>query len=196
VNNVLVCSIIILIALLCMGPAQIVCQEEGISLPPEGFSGKFSDYRDDLNGFKLKLPVEFKLKDKGATTFWQSPLVDEQSGTISVNVARMPGVSSQIMYDTNFKSKKEDPNYTEVMPIKVKMGKGTALAFRCRESNFQPGTRDRKQPFDIHRWHLYAFANESQYLLSFDGAFSAFGSNKFQPTYEAVIKSLEILPKK
>jgi hypothetical protein len=195
-NKVIVGSMIMLIALLFACTATIYCQDEGINLPKEGFSGKFTDYVDEFNGYKMKIPVEYKLKDKGATTFWQSPLVDAQSGTLTANATRMTGVPSQVMYDTNLRSKKEDRNYTEVVPLKVKCGKGAALAFRCKESNFQPGTKDKKKPDDIHRWHLYVFANESQYLFSFDGAFSAFGANKFQPTYEAVIKSIEILPLK
>jgi hypothetical protein len=160
----------------------------------KGFSGQMSDYADTYNGFKIKIPAEFKLHEKGATTDWTGPLMDEGSATIYINSAPLKGVPSKTAYDINFKSKKEDRNYTDVTPVKVKIGSKTTWAFRCKEATNKPGTPDAKAPSDIHRWHLFVFGNETVYTLGFTGPYASFQSNKLQPTYEQVIKSVELIP--
>ncbi|MDX2228913.1 MAG: hypothetical protein NW220_04720 [Leptolyngbyaceae cyanobacterium bins.349] len=160
----------------------------------KGFSGQYSEYADTYNGFKIKVPAEFNLTDKGMTTNWNGPLMDGGSALIYINAAPLKGVPSKTAYEINLKSKKEDRNYTEVVPVTVKMGNKTAYAFRCKEAPNKPGTPDTKAPTDHHRWHLMVFGNETVYTLGFTGPFASFQSNKLQPTYETVINSVELMP--
>lgn len=160
----------------------------------KGFSGQYSDYVDTFNGFKLKVPTEFTLHDKGMTTDWTGPLLDGGAATIYINAAPLKGVPSATVYSINLKSKKEDRNYTEIVPMKVKIGNKIAPAFRCKESKNKPGTPDLKAADDIHRWHLFVFANQTVYTMGFTGPFASFQSNKLQSMYEDVIKSVEIVP--
>lgn len=160
----------------------------------KGFSGQYAEYADTYNGFKIKIPTEFNLTDKGMTTNWNGPLMDGGSALIYINAAPLKGVPSKTAYEINLKSKKEDRNYVEVVPVTVKMGNKTAFAFRCKEAPNKPGTPDTKSPTDHHRWHLMVFGNETVYTLGFTGPFAAFQSNKLQVTYEDVIKSVELLP--
>ncbi|MDX2244518.1 MAG: hypothetical protein NW224_27910 [Leptolyngbyaceae cyanobacterium bins.302] len=160
----------------------------------KGFSGQSTEYADTYNGFKIKIPTEFNLTDKGMTTTWNGPLMDGGSALIYINAAPMKGVASKTVYEINLKSKKDDRNYTEVVPVTVKMGNKTAYAFRCKEAPNKPGTPDAKAPTDIHRWHLMVFGNETVYTLGFTGPFASFQSNKLQATYDNVIKSVELVP--
>lgn len=160
----------------------------------QGFSGQYSDYADTYNGFKIKIPAEFNLTDKGMTTNWNGPLMDGGSALIYVNAAPLKGVPSKTAYEINLKSKKDDRNYVEVVPVTVKMGNQTAYAFRCKEAPNKPGTPDTKAPTDHHRWHLMVFGNETVYTLGFTGPFASFQSNKLQSVYETVIKSVELIP--
>ncbi len=160
----------------------------------KGFSGQYTEYADTYNGFKIKIPVEFNLTDKGMTTTWNGPLMDDGSALIYINAAPLKGVASKTAYEINLKSKKEDRNYVEVVPMKVKMGNTTAYAFRCKEAPNKPGTPDAKAPTDHHRWHLMVFGNETVYTLGFTGPFASFQSNKLQATYDEVIKSVELIP--
>jgi len=140
-----------------------------------------------------KIPVEFTLHDKGATTDWIGPQVDGGGAMIYINAAPLKGVPSQVVYNANFKSKQEDRNYTEVVPVKVKFGNKTVPAFRCKEANHKPGSPDSKAPDDIHRWHLFVFGNEMVYTLGFTGPFSAFQANKLQSAFEPVIQAVELI---
>jgi len=202
------------IATLAIGGTQVTAQFPGIRLPQpttspapsqpdqpaqttqefKGFSGSANLYTDSFNGYKLKIPTEFKLGEKGATTFWTGPLVEGGAASIYINAAPLKGVASKTVYDLNLKSKREDRNYTEIVPVKVKFAGKTAYAFRCKESTRQPGTNSEKQPGDIHRWHLFVFGNETVYTLGFTGTYAAFKANKLQSTYETVISSVELVP--
>lgn len=169
---------------------------EDINLPATGFSGKYTVYTDTYNGYKLKIPEEFKISDTGATTYWTSPLVDEMAGTIAVNVVELKDSSPQVNYDANYSSMKKNRDFTDVVPVKVKFQGKTIPGFRCSEASHRPGSPQKKAPDDIHRWHLYAFGNGRQYQLSCAGAFSAFTAKKFQATYNEVMKSFEAIPAK
>jgi hypothetical protein len=159
-----------------------------------GFSGQSANYADSSNGFKINIPAEFKLVDKGMTTNWIGPLMDGGATLISINAAPLKGVPSKTVYEMNLKSKKSDRTVTDVAPVTVKMGGKTAYALRWKESSKKPGTADTKAPTDIHRWHLLVFGNETVYTLGFTGPFASFQSNKLQATYEQVIKSVELIP--
>ncbi len=169
-------------------------QDSTASQDFKGFSGNYTDYSDSYNGFKLKIPTEFKLHERGATTDWTGPLLDNGSASIYINAAPLKGVPSKVVYDANFKSKKEDRNYTEVVPVKVKLGSKTVYAFRCKEADHKPGSPETKASDDIHRWHLFVFGNETVYTMGFTGPFASFKANKLQKTYEDVIKSVELIP--
>ncbi|KGF71981.1 hypothetical protein DO97_13855 [Neosynechococcus sphagnicola sy1] len=159
-----------------------------------GFSGKYTEYKDSYNGFKLNIPVEFTLHERGATTDWLGPLLDGGSALIYINATPMKGVSSKVIYDANLRSKQEDRNVMAVVPLKVKFGKQTVWAFRYKEANHKPGSPEPKEPGDIHRWHLLVFGNETVYTLGFTGPFQSFQDNKLQVVYEAVIQSVELIP--
>ncbi len=160
-----------------------------------GFSGSYTDYSDTYNGFKIKVPAEFKLNNRGATTDWSTTSsIDGGVATIYINSAPLKGVASKVVYEANLKSKKEDRNYTEVVPVTVKHGNKTAYAFRCKEANHQPGSPAEKGPGDIHRWHVFVFDNQTVYTMGFTGTYAAFKGNKLQSTFETVIKSVEMIP--
>lgn len=161
-----------------------------------GFSGKYEEYVDTYNGFKIKAPMEFQLKNKGATTDWLGPILDGMAGGIYVNAVEMKGVPSKVLYDTNFKSKKEDRNYTEVVPVKIKFGKQTVYAFRVREADHKVGSPEKKSMDEHHRWHLYVFGNNRMYTCGFTGSFASFEAKKLQTVFDNVIKSFELVPVK
>ena len=106
----------------------------------------------------------------------------------------MKGVPSKTLYDINLKSKQGDRNYTDVVPVKVRFGNGTVLAFRCKEARNRPGSRDEKAPDDQHRWHLFIFGNDRFYTCGFTGMYASFKANRLQATYEQVMGSVELVP--
>lgn len=65
-----------------------------------GFSGQTAPYTDDYNGFKLAVPMEFSLHNKGQTTNWIGPILDEGATGIYVNAAPLPGVSPTMLQST------------------------------------------------------------------------------------------------
>ena len=157
------------------------------------FSGKFAVHSDDYNGYKVKVPVEFNLNDRGATTNWSGPIVNDFAASMSVNVVEMRDVSSQAIYDANYRSMKKNRDFTEVVPVKVKWGKKTVLAFRCREATYNSGTREEKAGNEHHRWHLYAYGNGRTYQCSVCGAYSAYKEKKLQALFEEILKSFELI---
>jgi len=162
----------------------------------DGFSGQKTQYVDDYNGFKIKVPVEFSLHEKGLTTDWTGPILDGGAASFFVNVVEMKGVPSKTLYDINLKSYKEKREYTDVTPVRVKFGRETALAFRCKEADNTPGTRDLKAADDIHRWHLFIFGNQKFFTCGFAGMFASFRSKKVQAVFEEIIQSVELIPTK
>ncbi|MFN8546203.1 MAG: hypothetical protein U0807_18640 [Candidatus Binatia bacterium] len=160
----------------------------------KGFSGQSAEYADSYNGFRLRVPAEFTLHAKGATTDWQTAPMDGMSAGIYVNTTDMPGVSSQVLYNTNLKSYQQKRDYTDVQPVKVKFGDKTALAFRVKEADHQAGSPERKNAGDHHRWHLFVFAQNRFYTWGFTGAFASFEAGRLQPTFEEVIQSVEVIP--
>ncbi len=165
------------------GVAQLVAQASGAT-----------EYLDDFNGFKLKVPPGFKLDSKGLTTTWiRMPSGGSGAATIYVNAAELKGVSSQVLYNAHLQQYKNNSSYTEVVPMKVKFGKKAALALRVKEINNVPGTRDQKGPEEIHRWHLFVFGNQRTYTWGFTGSFSDFQNGSLPAIYEDVIKSVELV---
>ena len=163
------------------------------------FSGEFSAYEDDFNGFAIDVPVEFTLSSKGQTTDWQGPILDGLGTLIYINSAPIPGVSSQTLYDANFQQYQQDRFYIEVEPVEIffkEEGKEPIRvpAFSAKEVDNQRGTRDSKLPDDIHRWHLFVFGNERTYTLGFTGSFQTFQDNDVQDVYEQVLASVRLIP--
>lgn len=179
-------------------PVSAFCEDKdaAASQPFHGFSGRFSEYVDTYNGFKIKTPVEFQLGSKGATTDWLGPILDGMAGGIYINTVEMKGVPSKVLYDTNLKSKKEDRNYTEVAPVQIKFGKKNVYAFRCREADHKAGSPEKKESGDHHRWHLYVFGNDRMYTLGFTGSVASFEAKKLQTVFENTMKSFELVPVK
>lgn len=161
------------------------------------FSGKLAPYEDTHNGFKLSLPTEFQVGTKGPTTDFNGPQVDGFATLVYINTVQMPGVPAKVLYDTNLQSKKKDPNYTDVKPVKVKSGvKGDVYAFTCSEADHAAGSPDEKKPDDHHRWHLFVFGNGRFYTCGFTGSYAAFKAKQLQPTYTKIIQSFELIPTK
>jgi hypothetical protein len=181
---------LLLAACLALSPPLLAGPAEPV------FSDQYSLYQDSYNGFKIKIPVEFKLTQKGANTIWEGPQVDGFGTTIYVNTVEMKGVPPQALYESNLKAKKEDRNYTSITPVKVKFGKKTALGFTFSEAEHVPGSSETKAPDDHHRWHLLAFGNERFYTCGFTGGFQAFQDRLLQPIYKEVIASFELIPVK
>lgn len=160
----------------------------------EGFSGEYTEYLDDYNGFKVQIPKEFKLNDKGQSTDWIGPMFNGGATGIYVNAAPLPGVAPQILQQTYKKQYEQDRNYTDVVLTQVRYGNKMVPALRVKEINNRPGTRDLKSPDDIHRWHLFVFGNDRVYTWGFTGIFQDFQENRVQSVYEEVIKSVELVP--
>jgi len=187
-------------ALLFIGRSTSFADDTTDQTTFQGFSGQTTDYVDSYHGFKIKIPIEFQLTTKGDTMIWTGPMVDGLATTISINTTVMRGVPSKAIYIANLKSKKDDRDITGVVPMGVPIlihdKKKKALAFRCKEAEHKPGTPDKKDAGDIHRWYLYMFGNERSYTCGFTGTYQAFEENKLQSTYDAVIKSIELIPVK
>ncbi len=165
------------------GITQVVAQASG-----------FTEYLDDLNGFKLKVPPGFKLDSKGLTTTWiRMPGDGGGAATIYVNAAELKGVSAKVLYNAHLQQYKGNSSYTEVVPTKVKFGTKTALALRVKEINNIPGTRDQKGPEEIHRWHLFVFGNQRVYTWGFTGPFAEFQNGSLPKIYEDVLKTVELV---
>lgn len=160
----------------------------------EGFSGKSATYLDDYNGFRIDVPTEFSLGEKGQTTNWTGPIMDEGAVGIYVNAAPLPGVSPAMLQDTYKQQYEADRFYTDVVATQVKYGNKMVPALRVKEVNNQRGTRDMKQPGDHHRWHLFVFGNERVYTFGFTGMFQTFEDNEVQGVYEKAIASVELVP--
>lgn len=161
------------------------------------FSGKLAPYEDTYNGFKLMLPTEFQVGTKGATTDFNGPQVDGFATLVYINTVEMPGVPAKVLYDTNLQSKKQDRNYTDVKPLKVKSAvKGEVYAFTCSEANHAAGSPEEKKADDHHRWHLFVFGNGRFYTCGFTGSYAAFQAQQLQPTYTKIIQSFELIPTK
>ncbi|MEO1519566.1 MAG: hypothetical protein AAFU78_02150 [Cyanobacteria bacterium J06633_2] len=168
-------------------------QEESTNNDFAGFSGEYSEYLDDYNGFKVSIPVEFEILSPGQTTNWTGPILDEGAVGIYVNAAPLPGVSAATLQETYRQQYEADRFYTDVQTMTVPYGDRNVPALRVREVNNRQGTRDQKAPDDIHRWHLFVFGNERVYTWGFTGMFQTFQDEEVQATYEDVIGSVELI---
>ncbi len=175
-----------------------VCVVVGSGAWAEGkasvFSGAVTEFKDTYNGYKLKVPVEFKQTSKGATNGWVGPLLNGTAVSFSVNCVEMPNVSSQVMYDINFKQKKRDRFYVDVKPVIIKFGDKTVKGFVCKEASHIRGGRARKQPEDLHRWHLFVYGNGRAYTCGFSANFKSFQQGLVQDVFRKIIKSFELIP--
>ena len=163
---------------------------------PPVFSGKWDVYSDSVNGFKLKIPVEFQNTNKGANTTWNGPQVDRFATTIFVNSTPMPGVHPQALYDGIIRAKKADRSVTAVTPVKMegKLKGKPIYAFSCKEVDVKPGTKDKKDATDHHRWFLYIWGNDTAYELCVAGSFQNMGGKDLPPVFTEVIKSFSLIP--
>lgn len=172
-------------------------EEEAESSAPsasfEGFSGTYSEYVDDYNGFKVDIPEEFALNTQGQTTDWIGPILDDGAVSIYVNAAPLPGVDPGTLQQTYRQQYEQDRFYTDVQTLTVPYGDRTVPALRVREVDNRQGSRDPKAPNDIHRWHLFVFGNERVYTWGFTGMFQTFQDNEVQALYEEVISSVELV---
>ncbi|MEB3355856.1 MAG: hypothetical protein VKK04_03965 [Synechococcales bacterium] len=159
-----------------------------------GFSGEFTNYLDDYNGFRLNVPVEFALNQQGQTTDWIGPIINDGAVMIYVNAAPLPGVDPQTLQQTYRQQYEANRDYTDVEPTTVPYGDGTVPALRVREANNRPGSRDEKAANDLHRWHLFVFGNQRVYTWGFTGMYQTFQENHVQALYEEVVSSVELVP--
>ena len=158
-----------------------------------GFSGKYAEYTDTLNGFKLKVPVEFIREDRGQTTTWMGPTINDSATIIAVNSIPLSGVSGQDLQQAYQMQYEKDAFYTNVTPLEIKFGDEVVPALRMSEINKQKGTRREKNPEDLHRWHLYVFGNDQVYNIIMSASFETFQDNKVQGVYEDTISSVELV---
>lgn len=191
-----ICVAIILFIFSVLFTSSFVFSQGSDEPQKDGFSGKGAFYTDTYNGYKVFIPEEFTLSSKGATTSWMGARYKGNGLGMSVNFTPMTDVSSQAMYDINFKSYKKNRDFTDVVPVKVKYGTKTVPGFRVKEVNHNSGNPDLKEPSDIHRWHLFAYANGGAYQVSVSGPFQGFQENAFQKQYDVVMKTFEIIPMK
>lgn len=157
------------------------------------FSGQTSAYSDAAQGFKVDIPIEFNQTMQGINTHWHGPMTDGIATTITVNAAPLPGVPADVVYNANLNAKKNDPAYTEIVPMRVKFGNSTAPALRFKEVNTDRATGTQKADEEIHRWHLLVFGNEKLYTWGFTGSFKAFEDNILPPVFEQAINSVNLM---
>ncbi|MHC9542655.1 MAG: hypothetical protein AB9903_24360 [Vulcanimicrobiota bacterium] len=189
----------ILIVALCLLTLLIITGSGAFSqdpLPKEGFSKKYNVYLDDWNGYKMKIPVEFKINAKGASTNWSGPISDEACISMSVNVTTMADVSQQTLFDINLQSKKKDRAFVDVVPLKVKLGKTTVPAFSCKEAPRKPGSSAEKAGDEHHRWFLFVFGNKREYQVTLCAVWSVYKANRVQDVFGEMLKSFELVPAK
>lgn len=185
-RNVVAALIAIVFFVMCQGGAARADDKPW-------FSGKTSPYKDTFNGFVIAIPEELKLADKGTHTSWQG-LIDGSAVEIHVTTTPMAGVPPSMLLQTLLKSKKEDPNYKDAVALpNVKLGTRTVYAFRCSEADHKLGMGDAKEATDIHRWHLFVFGNDRQYLVQFNAPYAAFQNKKVQAAFEAALKSYALV---
>lgn len=160
------------------------------------WSGQTEVYEDTINGFRLSVPVEFKLQQKGLMTDWLGPMIDAKGSILWVNATPMKGIHPQALYDGVLRAKKNDVTVTDVTPMKFDrklMGK-PVLGFWCKEVTTKPGTKDKKVGDEPHRWHLFVWGNERAYQCSVAATYSAFETNQVQDVYLKIVKSFQLVP--
>lgn len=176
--------LLLLLLLLLPGWAQ----EE--SKPP--FSGETTSYEDSVNGYRLLVPVEFALKNKGYSTNWEGPSIKDFVTSLFVNVTPMPGVHPMAVYEGVIRSKKADRSVTAIQPVKFPMKlKGKPVyGFTCRESDIDPGTGQPKADGDHYRYHLFVWGNERAFQLTLGTSVAAHkAGTDINPVWEKVWKS-------
>jgi len=111
---------------------------------------------------------------------------------IYINWVWMPDVPANTLFETNKKSDLQDisspdPTFKELVVMDKKGGYAIegGSAYRYKE-------KDKKDPNDIHRWHVKAFGNKSFYTLGFTGTYKQFA--KWGPEFEESIKSFKLIP--
>ena len=164
---------LVLVSLLGVQPAVLF-------LSQSFFSGRTNTYSDPSQGYRLRVPVEFQPTGVGS---WSGPRFPTPT-TIYVHTEPMAGAAAA--FHVHFKKYKDDPLYTNVMPVTIRGGQG----FRAEEV-VRPG----KSPDDLHRWFLFVYANERVYTLGMTGPWRAFQQGILPPVYGAVIHSFEVLPR-
>ncbi len=142
------------------------------------FSGQTTPYNDAVQGYRLRLPVEFQPAGAGS---WSGPRLPTPT-TIYVHTEPMSGAAAA--FAVHFKKFKDDPLYTNVTLVTLRGGQG----FRAEEV-VRPG----KSPDDLHRWFLFVYANERVYTVGMTGPLRAFQQGILPPVFGAVINSFEPL---
>lgn len=115
----------------------------------------------------------------------------ESALSIHVNWVWMPDVPSETLYKANMDSVKQsmaspDPDYTD--PIVFSKKKGYA-----HEGNaFWYKEVDKKDGGEIHRWHIGAYGNKSNYGVILGGTYEQF--KEWGPVFEEIVKSFKLIP--
>ena len=172
-----------------------------------GFSGGAQNYTDSFNGFKLKIPNEFQIQTKGATTNWGGPLLvgtdasGEEftgGGLISVNTIEWSAGNPVVACNATVSQYKNDRFYPndKISSKQVKFGNIPATVVFFEESIYQRGTRDEKNPDDHHRLHFQVCGNGRIYngLLGYYYGFFKRNDVDVRAVFEAVRDSFELVP--
>lgn len=115
----------------------------------------------------------------------------ESAVSIHVNWAWMPDVSSDTLYKANMDSVKKDmsspdPSYRDPIVFTKKAGYAhEGNAFWYKEV-------DKSDGGEIHRWHIGAYGNKSNYGVILGGTFEQF--KEWGPVFEEVVKSFKLIP--
>ncbi len=172
-----------------------------------GFSGQYTDFIDSFNGFKIKLPSEFSLQNKGATTIWGGPLLVGRNtngeeftggGLISVNTVEWPAGNPSVACNatvTQYQSDRFYPN-DKISSKQVRFGEIPATVVFFEESIYQRGTRDEKNPDDHHRMHFQVCGNGRIYngILGYYYGFFKRTDINISTVFEAVRQSFQLVP--
>ena len=171
------------------------------------FSGQYQDYSDTFNGFKLKIPTEFNLQGKGATTHWGGPLLVGTNasgeeftggGLISVNTVEWPAGDPGVACNATVSQYQNDRYYPndKISSKQVKFGAIPATVVFFEESIYQRGTRDAKNPDDHHRMHFQVCGNGRIYNGILGYYYGSFQRKDIdvQAVFEAVRQSFELVP--
>ena len=145
-------------------------------------------------GYKVLTPADFLHDGElGETVLWSQHNTDGMptGAMIYVHWVWLPSVPVEVQYEANLQQVVKDtessrPQYRDVRIVDSTQGYAwDGPAFWFKEV-------DKAAPDEIHRWHLKAFGNESQYIVGLTGDFEQF--EELGALYEEVIRSFERIP--
>jgi len=160
----------------------------------EGREPRFKAVLTPPMGYRLIVPADFSsIEPLSDTSSWSQFRKDgtPTGAMIYVNWVHLPQVPAQVQYDLNRQQIQREmdsphPQYCDLQEFDRAQGYAwDGPAFWFKEV-------DKDDPSDIHRWHIKAFGNGSQYTVGLTGQFGQF--EKLAPLYEETVRAFKRIP--